>query len=74
MSKELPTELNLADTDFRTPDGVINDINEYLSDKYGAYPESYGYEIKLTDISWDTSEQEAYEQDKEWDKMRHGRE
>ena len=26
MCKELPTEINLADTDFRTPDGVINDI------------------------------------------------
>lgn len=75
MSK-LPTELNLtgADSSFRCPDEVIEIINDYLADEYGLCVESYNYEIKLSDIVWDTSEEEAYEQDRAWDKMRHGRE
>ena len=57
MSK-LPTELNLtgADSNFRCPDEVIEIINDYLADEYDSCVESYNYEIKLSDIVWDTSE------------------
>lgn len=30
--------------------------------------------VERTSNDWDTSEEEAYEQDREWDKLRHGRE
>lgn len=58
MSKGLPTELNLtgADSNFRCPDEVIEIINDYLADEYGLCVKSYDYEIKLSDIVWDTSE------------------
>jgi len=75
MSK-LPTELKLG-RDFvmseELAEMLAEEINDYLSDKYGYCVEGYGWDIELGGITWDTSEEEAYEQDREWDEMRHGR-
>lgn len=49
----LPSEIDLTDSEMRTPDQLSEAINEYLSDTYGAIPSSYGLEIKLTDIDWE---------------------
>lgn len=76
MSK-LPTELKLG-RDFvmseELAEKLAEEINDYLADKYGYCVEAYGWDIELGGIVWDTSEQDAYEQDREWDKLRHGRE
>lgn len=77
--RDLPKEIILtADKEFVMSEDLATllneEINDYLSDKYGYCVEAYGYEIKVSEIFWDTSEDEAYEQDKEWDKMRNGRE
>lgn len=74
----LPEEINLtADKDFVMSEDLAEMLNEeisdYLSDKYGYCVEAYGYEIKVGGIIWDTSEEEAYEADREWDELRHGR-
>ena len=55
---DLPTDLDItADEDFvpsgEVIDGLINEINEYLSDKYGYCVNSYSYSIKIHDIDWD---------------------
>lgn len=71
----LPTDMIITNEDkFRPSDEFVNEINEFLCDEYGLCPESYSYEVRVSNISWDTSEQDAYEQDRAWDEMRHGRE
>lgn len=49
----LPSEIDLTDSEMRTPDQLCEAINEYLSDTYGKVPSAYGLEIKLTDIDWE---------------------
>lgn len=53
--KELPTEVILP-SGVKLPENFYDGIYEYLQDKYGRevdkYPEAYGIEIKITDISW----------------------
>lgn len=57
---ELPTEIDLGKSDFimsnELADDLANEINEYLAEKYGYCVNCYGWELKLTDIDWDTSE------------------
>lgn len=73
--KDLPSEVILtADGNgYRLPDEFVESVNEYLADTYGFCNGGWAVEIKVSDIDWDTSEEEAYEQDREWDKLRHGR-
>lgn len=73
MSRQLPTEINLTNKDeFRVPEEMWEAINDFLADEYGLCVNSYGLEIKVSDIDWDTSEQEEYERNLAYDKMRHG--
>lgn len=54
---ELPEEVDLTTRDnFRVPDELWNAINEYLSDEYGYCVNSYGLELKVSGIDWDTEE------------------
>ena len=57
--KKLPTKLTLdlwEILDRETRDEICNQINEYLSNKYGYCTNSWGYDtiLKLTNIDWDT--------------------
>lgn len=74
--KDLPDEVILTadDSGYSLTDEFCESVNEYLADKYGYCNGGWAVEIKVSNIDWDTSEEEAYEQDREWDKLRHGRE
>lgn len=74
--KDLPDEVILTadDSGYSLTDEFCESVNEFLADKYGFCNGGWSVEIKVSNIDWDTSEEEAYEQDREWDKMRHGRE
>lgn len=74
--KDLPDEVILTadDSGYRLTDEFVESVNEFLADKYGYCNGGWAVEIKVSNIDWDTDEEEAYEQDREWDKMRHGRE
>lgn len=56
---ELPDEIDLTTSDFtmseELADRLSEEINDYLAEKYGLCVESYGWELKLTEINWDTS-------------------
>ena len=59
--RNLPEEVNLtADPEFQMSeelaDRLSEEINDYLSDKYGYCVEAYGWELKVGGIVWDTSE------------------
>lgn len=54
----LPTEINItARKDFelseRTMDSLADDVNEYLSEKYGVLNGGWSFEIKISDILWE---------------------
>lgn len=54
---KLPNEIDLTEADgFRVPDEMWDAINEYLADEYGFCTNSYGLEIKVSGIDWDTEE------------------
>lgn len=56
---KLPKEIDLTTSDFtmseELADRLSEEINDYLAEKYGFCVESYGWELKLTEINWDTS-------------------
>lgn len=57
----LPEEVILtADPEFQMSeelaDRLSEEINDYLSDKYGYCVEAYGWELKVGGIVWDTGE------------------
>ena len=57
---DLPTDLDItAEEDFEPSnevmDGLVNEINEYLADKYGYCVNSYSYSVKIYSIDWDLS-------------------
>ena len=49
----MPTDIDLTNSTFRTPDTFTDAINEYLYDNYGEVPAAYGLEIRLTDVTWE---------------------
>ena len=59
MTNELPTEVILPDG-VELPDSFYDAIYEHLQDSYGRkvnkYAQSYGIEIKITDINWEELE------------------
>lgn len=49
-----PEEIVISDDlDFPIPDGLWEQISEYLADKYGKQPSSYGLEITVSEIDWE---------------------
>lgn len=53
----LPIDLDItAQEDFIPSDELVNEINEYLADKYGYYPNSYSYSVKIYSIDWDLND------------------
>lgn len=56
----LPENITLTDDDLSAEllDKIVEEINDYLADKYGYCNTGYGYNIKidLDGISWDTED------------------
>lgn len=51
---EEPSEIDLTnDEDFSTPDELPTAITDYLCEKYGKMPSSYGIQIKVVGIDWE---------------------
>lgn len=58
--KDLPDEVILTadDSDYRLTDEFCESVNEYLADKYGFCNGGWAVEIKVSNIDWDTSDEE----------------
>lgn len=50
---DLPTQVTSNEDGFPLPDEFWNAISEYLQDKYGKHPQSYGVEVIVSDIEWE---------------------
>lgn len=56
----LPTNLTLTDNDLSSVllERIVDEINDYLAERYGFCNTGFGYEIKidLDGITWDTED------------------
>lgn len=58
---KLPNDINLTkiDSGFEMSDNLaemfVDEVNEYLANKYGHTNEGWCYEIKISDIMWEVA-------------------
>ena len=64
MRKELPNEVDITacGRGFRLSDEFVESVNEYLADTYGYCNDGWAIKIIVSNIGWDTSEEDAYEE------------
>lgn len=53
----LPNQLCLtAEKDFTLSEEIIEQIGDYLYDKYGCYADSFDYKVEIAKIKWNTAD------------------